>query len=339
MSPNHRPMSLELLARLRPGCILLAACLFALPLVASAAPQEEDDEIEMDGEEGEGEEDEPIELDADRVAPLSREAPAGAAETPGAPDAAVGMERPVADTTADAGPVGPATYPVPVALRPITLYGGMFEVSAGAGMFPSPAAFTTALRARYGITDRVEVGLRYALIGADEDDTVTGKAMAVDVVVGITDWVAAQLTIPVLLDPFAMGFTLGVPFKFQFGDSFALFVGSDLFSYRIKDFVPSVVDPRINAARVAARATDTVVSSGNFRVVGGAIYQLAPNMAVAVDIGVTTEFEESENPELPLGGTFTYSLADFLDLAGRLGFDTISDGGTFSLTAGVSVRL
>jgi hypothetical protein len=328
----------------RPARLLLVACLLALPCVASAAPQEEDDEIEMDGEdegaEGEdgedGEDDEPMELDPDRVGP--REVPTGATETPASPDSAVGMERPV-DEAALGAPAGPATYPVPVALRPITLYGGMFEFGVGAAMFPSPAGFTTALRGRFGITDRVEIGLRYAVLGADENDTVTGKAGALDVVVGITDWAAVQLSLPVLLDPFAMGFTLGAPFKFRFGDRFALFFGGDLLSYRIKHFVPSVLDPRVNAARADAIAVDTLVSSGNLRLTGGAIYQLAPNMAVAVDTGVTVEFEESENPELPLGGTFTYSLADVLDVAGRLGFDNIGEGGTFSLTVGLGVRL
>lgn len=333
MSPKHRVS--------RPARLLLAAWLLALPAVAGAAPQDEDDEIEMDGEDerdegDEGDEDEPIELDPDRVGP--REVPTGATETPTSPDAAVGMDRPGDDANTGA-PARPATYPVPVAQRPITLYGGLFEFGVGAAMFPSPAAFTTALRGRYGITDRIEVGLRYAVLGADEDSTVTGKAGAIDVVVGITDWAAAQLTLPALFDPFAMGFTLGAPMKFRFGDRFALFFGSDLFSYRIKGFVPSVVDPRINAARADAIAVDTLVSSGNLRLTGGAIYQLEPHMAIAVDTGVTVEFEESENPELPLGGTFTYSLADVLDLAARLGFENIGEGSTFSLTASLGVRL
>jgi hypothetical protein len=354
MSPNHyrSPMSLDLLARapaldrVRPGRIALGVCFLALllafltarPTVASAAPQEEDDEIETDGED-EDEDEEPMELDADRVSRPSGEVPAGASETPGGPNAAVGMERPKVETATTEKPVRPEEYPLAVALRPITLYSGVFEVGAGAGLFPSPAAFTTALRARYGITDQVEVGLRYALIGADENDTVSGKAMAVDVVVGITEFAAAQLSIPVLLDPFAMGFTLGVPLKFRFGDRFALFAGSDLFSYRIKDFVPSVLDPRINARRAEAIENNTIVSDGNLRVVGGAIYQLEPHMAVAVDIGVTTEFEELENPELPLGGTFTYTYEELLDLSARLGFDNIGEGSTFSLTAGLAVRL
>jgi hypothetical protein len=321
---------------------LLLALLVARPNAAGAAPQEEDDEIEMDDEDadaGEDEDEEPMELDAERVSRPSGEVPTGASETPGGPDSAVGMERPRVETAASDRPVRPEQYPMAVALRPITLYSGVFEAGAGAGLFPSPAAFTTTLRARYGITDQVEVGLRYALIGADENDTVSGKAMALDVVVGITEWAAAQLSIPVLVDPFAIGFTLGAPLKFRFGDRFALFVGSDLFSYRIKDFVPSVVDPRVNAARAQAVKVDTIVSSGNLRVIGGAIYQLEPHMAVAVDIGVTTEFEKSENPELPLGGTFTYTFEDLLDLSARLGFDNIGEGSTFSLTAGLAVRL
>jgi hypothetical protein len=313
---------------------LLLALLVALPAVAAAAPQ--DDDIELDDEDDE--DDEPMELEADHMTPSSRPVPAGASETPEAPDAAVGMERPAVETTT-AEPVRPTTYPMAVALRPITLYSGMFEASAGAAMYPSPAAFTTTLRGRYAITDRVEVGLRYAALGADEGGTVTGKAMAVDVVVGITDWAAAQLSLPVLLDPFAMGFTLGAPLKFRFGDSFALFFGSDLFSYRIMDFAPSVVDPRINAGRANAVATGTLVSSGNLRLIGGAIYQLAPHMSLAGDFGVAVEFADNEKTNVPLGATFGYAFAEMLDLSARLGFDNIGRGGTFSLTAGLAVRL
>lgn len=337
MSSNHCSHRSSCLAHL--GGTWLAVLVLAFPVGAGAAPQEEDDEIDMEGDAESGDEDEPIDFEPDRVSRPSGEIPAGASETPGAPDAAVGMERPVAEDAAPAQPVGPATYPVPLALRPIMLHGGMFEAGAGAGLFPSPAALTTTLRARYGITDQIEVGLRYAVLGADEDATVTGKAAAVDVVYGLTDWVAVQLTLPVLFDPFAMGVTLGAPLKFRFGDRFALFFGSDLISFKVKDFVPSVVDPRVNEARSDAVAVGTIVSSGNLRAVGGAIYQLEPHMALSVDTGVTVEFEELENPELPLGATFTYSLAELLDLSGRLGFDNIGEGGTFSFAAALAVRL
>ena len=344
MSPNLRPTSLALPARARPGrafaawpFALLVALLVALPAVAGAAPQ--DDDFTMDEDDEDDEDDEPMELEADHMTPASRPVPTGASETPSAPDAAVGMEQPAVETTTAERSVRPETYPIEVALRPITLYSGTVEVGAGAGMYPSPAAFTTTLRGRYGITDQVEVGLRYAALGVDEGGAVTGKAMAVDVVVGITDWAAAQLTLPVLLDPFAMGFTLGAPLKFRFGDDFALFFGSDLFSYRIKDFVPSVVDPRINAGRVDAVATGTLVSSGSLRLIGGAIYQLAPHMSLAGDFGVAVELADNENTNVPLGATLSYTFGDLLDLSGRLGFDNIGRGGTFSLTAGLAVRL
>jgi hypothetical protein len=319
---------------------LLVTRSMALPAVAGAAPQDDDISMDEDDEDDEDDDDEePMELEADHMTPASRPVPAGASETPTAPDAAVGMEQPAVETTTAEQSARPETYPIAVALRPITLYSGMFEVGAGAAMYPSPAAFTTTLRGRYGITDQVEVGLRYAALGVDEGGTVMGKAMAVDVVVEITEWAAAQLSVPVLLEPFAMGFTLGAPLKFRFGDSFALFFGGDLFSYRIKDFVPSVVDPRINAGRTDDVATGTLVSSGNLRLIGGAIYQLEPHMSLSGDFGIAVEFADNEKTDVPLGATFSYTFADLLDLSGRLGFDNIGSGGTFSLTAGLTARL
>lgn len=332
-APGGRPWRAALLAS------ALASAL-AAPTPALAAPQEEDeDTVDMEGEDEEGEgEDEDMEMEPDRVRRPSGEVPSGATETPGSPDAAVGMHVAPKEPV-DKGPERPAGYPVALALRPITLEAGMVEFSANAPLYASPAAMTAALRARYGVTERVEVGLRYAALGADEDGAATGKGMALDVVVGITDWVAAQLSVPVLFDPFAMGITLGAPFKFRFGQRFALFFGSDIVSFRVKEFVPSYVDPRVDERNADALETDTIVSKGNYRLVGGAIYQLEPHMAIAGDFGVASEDFGEGSTSVPLGGTFTYSAAPYLDFSARIGFDDIGQGRTFSLAGGLAVRL
>lgn len=321
---------------------LLAGLAFALAVPAPAAAQEEDeDTIDMEGEEGEGEgegEDEDMEMEPDQVRRPSGEVPSGATETPGSPDAAVGME-PKVDETAVAAPVRPAGYPIELVLRPITLEAGMVELGVNAPLFASPAAVTAALRARYGVTERVEVGLRYAALGADEDGAATGKGLALDVVVGITDWVAAQLSVPMLFDPFAMGVTLGAPLKFTFVQRFSLVFGADLVSFRIKEFVPSYVDPRQDEANADALETDTLVSRGNYRLVGGAIYQLEPHMALSADFGVVSEDFGRGSTLVPLGGTFTYSAAPYLDFSARMGLDDVGRGSTFSIAAGLAVRL
>lgn len=332
-------MTLDRPTRVPGGRVWLAALLaaglaFAHAAPATAAPQEEDEDTsDMDEDE-----DEDIEMEPDRVRRPSGEVPSGASETPGAPDAAVGMEVPAEDTVVTE-PVRPAGYPVELALRPITLEAGMVELSVNAPLFTSPAAITAALRARYGVTEQIEVGLRYAALGADEDGAATGKGLALDVVVGITDWVAAQLSVPVLFDPFAMGVTLGVPFKFRFGQRFAVFFGSDLVSFRVKGFVPTYVDPRADERNADAVDIGTLVSRGNYRVVGGAIYQLEPHMAITADLGVVVEDFDTASTAVPLGGTFTYSAAPYLDFSGRIGYDDFGLGRTFSLAAGLAVRL
>lgn len=312
----------------------LAACLALAPAAAGAAPQE-DDEIDLEEEEGE-EEDETIEFAPVRATP-SREVPKGATETPVPPEA-VGME-PEEEEPAQAPPPERTGYPVELALRPLVLDPGMLEIGAEAPMYPSPAGLTAVLRARYGVRERVDVGLRYAVLGADEVDAVLGKSVGLEVQVGITDWVAAQLTLPILIDPFAMGITLGAPFKFDFGEVFSIFFGRDLVSFRVVDFVPSLADPRLDAARVAALDSGTIVSRGSLQLVGGATYQLAPHMALTGDIGIVAEDFGEEKTGVPLGGTFTYTMNGTLDLAARLGFDDIGDGGSFSLRAAVAVRL
>lgn len=320
--------------------LLAAGLAFALAVPAPAAAQEEDDDtIDMEGEGDQGEgEDEDMEMEPDQVRRPSGEVPSGATETPGSPDAAVGME-PKVDETAVAAPVRPAGYPMELVLRPITLEAGMVELGVSTPLFASPAALTAALRARYGVTERVEVGLRYAALGADEDGAATGKGLALDVVVGITDWVAAQLSVPVLFDPFAMGVTLGAPLKFTFAQRFALVFGADLVSFRIKEFVPSYVDPRQDEANADAIETDTLVSRGNYRLIGGAIYQLEPHMALSADFGVVSEDFGRGSTLVPLGGTFTYSAAPYLDFSARMGLDDVGRGSTFSIAAGLAVRL
>jgi hypothetical protein len=336
MSPKHR-MSLELLARARLGRILLAASLLAFPALAGAAPQDEDEEGEMDEDDEDDEDDEePIEFGSSQP---TGPAPTGATESPGSPTAAVGMQPPKVEKPVAEQPTRPAGYPMEVALRPITLHAGMFEIGVAAPLHPSPAAITTALRGRYGITEQIEVGLRYGLVGADENGGVLGKAVSVDGVYAITDWAAAQLSLPVNVDPFAMGVTLGAPLKFRFGERFALLFGSDLITVRIVDFPPHVLDPRIDDARADAVAVGTIVSRGTLRFVGGAIYQLEPHMAISADGGVVAEDFGRENTSVPLGATFTYGAARSLDFSVRLGFDDIGLGESFSLAAGLAARM
>ncbi|ACY15881.1 hypothetical protein [Haliangium ochraceum] len=312
--------------------------------VAEAAPQEEDFEFEpdemdeVDEDDEDDEDDDGLEFEPDRVR-RPGEIPTGATENPDDPNALTVERR--EEPAPPPAPVVREGYPIEQALRPITLDAGMFELAVAAPMYPSPASFITTLQARYGITDPLEVGVRYAFFAADEGGSTVGKGGSLDFVYTITEWIGVQLSTPILFDPFAMGITLGAPMQFRFGDSFALFFGSDLLSFRVAKFVPTVEDPRIDAARAAALELNTIVSAGSLRFVGGAIYQFAPHVALIADTGVVVEDfgRNGEQPQVPLGATLSYSVVDSLDFSGRLGFDDIGDGGSFRFTGGFALRL
>lgn len=125
--------------------------------------------------------------------------PQGAGEIPAAPPEfdAKPPEDPAAARPARTG------YPVELALRPLTLDAGMAEVASDTALYPSPARATERLRVRYGITDRVEFGLRYTIGTVAEDGFTAGKTVAIDTQAQIFDWLSVQLALPVLLDPFA----------------------------------------------------------------------------------------------------------------------------------------
>ena len=82
----------------------------------------------------------------------------------------------------------PTGYPIEEALRPITLPQNMAEVSIASALRSSPFADADALRARYGITPQVQLGLTYVFGGIYDDPTTdekTGKAFHAGKAVGL----------------------------------------------------------------------------------------------------------------------------------------------------------
>mgnify|MGYP000373177365 CR=1 FL=1 len=65
----------------------------------------------------------------------------------------------------------------------------------------------------------------YAIGGLYDDGKVTpaktrwntGKAVEINFQFLVTDWVAPRIAIPMYVDPFTIGMTLGAPVKFRFG--------------------------------------------------------------------------------------------------------------------------
>src|SRR5215831_4385647 len=166
----------------------------------------------------------------------------GTAENPDAPRSMIDAETPVVATVAP--PPRPPGYPIEQTLRPIVLPQNLSEVSLMPHAVVSPWAGSTALRARYGITPKVQLGLTY-LVGAIFDDPSTaeskqafhpGKAVGLDVTYLIQDWLGVQVGVPMYISPFALSLTIGVPIKFSFGDKFAVGGLDDFLNIRLDRF-------------------------------------------------------------------------------------------------------
>ena len=67
-------------------------------------------------------------------------------------------------------------YPIEEALRPITLPRNMTEVGLDPHAMVSTFANSTSLRARYGITNKVQLGLTYAIGGIFDDPQTLEKS-------------------------------------------------------------------------------------------------------------------------------------------------------------------
>jgi hypothetical protein len=258
----------------------------------------------------------------------------GADENPDAPkliEDSDGETEAAKKKSMDEGP-----YPLEVARRPITLRAGMSEAVLDIPVTFDPLVASASLQVGYGITSEAQLGLRYGAGSMTEDEFVTGKAVAVDFYYLVQPWAAAQLSVPMLLDPFAIGVRIGAPLKFRF-DKFSLIVGKDLVGVRIKRFIPEVEVAAANAAAVALDATNTTVHKADVRILGGVIYQHKPNLALTGEAGLVIQIGAPaavDNRALRMSGTVTYSKSNKLDLGGRV---FANDFNNFGETVGLAV--
>lgn len=274
------------------------------------------------------------------------------------PDAPRGT---AATVTATVEPVATksAGYPVELALRPITLPANMSEVSIEPHITVSPADGPGLLRARYGITPKVQLGLTYVFGGVYDDpatpmtkdyDFHPGKAGGLDVTVLLKNWAAVRVGLPVFLDPFAMGLTIGVPLKFHVTDRFAIGGMDDLLNIALPfgaEFAPSFTSARFNAAASEADATGSTQSRGLMRFSGYGIYQQKANLAIIGQLAIELEDFAQNRGSSGFGGTTTsihggvsFSPKRFLDVGGMLGFDDLARmPDSFTLTGFAAVRI
>lgn len=245
-------------------------------------------------------------------------------------------------------------YPMEEALRPITLPANMSEVSLAPHVSVSPYAGADALRARYGITRQVQLGLTYVLGGIYNDPgTVSdktgfhpGKAVGLDVTVLLQDWIGVKVGVPVYIDPVAVGLTLGAPMKFMFGDKLALGGFDDLVNVSLYRFHPSFYQEVVNAQGASNFENNTTQSRGSLRFSAFGNYQQSTKLALIGRIGVVMEDFATTRGNSGYGGISTfiragiqYTVRTYLDLGASLGFDDLARAGSFSPQLFGAVRI
>lgn len=250
-----------------------------------------------------------------------------------------------------------AGYPVEEALRPITLPQNMSEISIGPHFVVSPYAGGDALRARYGITREVQLGLTY-LFGGIYDDPAQmgkqygfhpGKAIGLDVTVLLQNWIGVKIGVPVYIQPVAVSLAIGVPIKFAFGDKWALGGFDDLLNIKLKRFAPTFYQEVDNATAANGDKNNTVQSNGVLRVSFYGIYQYQPTIAIVGRIGLNSSLGTSNNQagaSASESGSQTFIRAGmdftprhFIDVGFSLGFDDLTQKGSFGPAGYLALRI
>lgn len=260
------------------------------------------------------------------------------------PDAPVDFDAPPPPTAPVAKPRRQG-YPIEEVARPLTLLRFQTEVGFDTRNTFSPFNNGSALRARFGVTPTVQVGLVYNIGGLYDDGRGkttfnTGKAVGIGATVQIAPWIAASMSVPMYLEPFAASLTLGAPMKFQFAERYALVLAEDVVEVRLTEFVPSLIDEAANEVQAGRVGTNTTRNKGNLRFSGAGYYQHKPNLAFVGRIAISfIDFKSIDIGYLLKAGA-QYSVRKNVDLSALIGFDDLEEAGkTFGLTLGAQLRL
>lgn len=239
-------------------------------------------------------------------------------------------------------------YPIEESQRPITLPQNMSEISLAPHAQVDPYAGADALRARYGITRQVQLGLTYVLGGVfDDPKTMTsdkvgfhpGKAFGLDVTVLLQDWIAVRVGVPIYIDPVAVGLQLGAPLKFILTDRLAIGGMEDFLTIKIEKFAPSFYQEAVNAGNAFAYDSNTTASRGALRFSGYAIFQQQTKLSLYGRFGVNLEDFEGNGATSFIRAGFNYTPRRFIDLGLSLGFDDLSVKGSFAPGGFIAVRI
>lgn len=249
-------------------------------------------------------------------------------------------------------------YPIEEALRPITLPQNMSEVRVTLHGEVSPADGAGALRARYGITREIQLGLNYLFGGIYDEPKTTGKdygfhagkALGLDVTVLITNWLAVRGGVPIYVNPVAVALTLGAPIKFTFGDGkWAIGGLDDIVSIKLHRFAPRFDSELANEISSIGQDNHTIQDNGSLHISAYGIYQLQPNLALIGRIGEDSSLGTSNNmagASAQESGSRTfihaglqYSPRWWADLGFSLGFDDLTQTGSFDPNIYVALRI
>jgi hypothetical protein len=249
----------------------------------------------------------------------------------------------------------PGPYPIEEMWRPINLAANMSEVALGPHAQVKPYMGTDALRARYGITNKVQIGLTYVLGSIYNDNFAdpmlpskqkfhTGKAIGLDVTVLLKEWVGLRLGVPVYIKPVAVSLALGAPMKFQLGEKFAVGGLDDLLNITLHRFPPSFYQEAFNAVGEFRDRTNSGQSAGQLRISLFGVYQHKPKLAFIGRTGFMLENFSSNKADA--GGLFYFIRAGFqfsprkdLDLGLNIGFDDLAETGSFGPAGFAAFRI
>jgi hypothetical protein len=259
--------------------------------------------------------------------PLPSDAPEGAQENPRAPVTEFD-EVPRPKVEAKAPPV-PTTYPTERVLRPLTLHRRMAEVSLDAPSTFNPYVLSGLLGARYGITRQIQAGLRYGTGTLSDGEYFAGKAFSVDVEYQVFPWLAGQVSVPMLVDPFAAGVTIGAPMKFLLIDRLRVDLFRDFITFKVSRFAPSVSDAAFNDAQVATDEINGVLDDGEINLNAGVAWQWKPDLAVEGRYGLKArDFDFRSDSPMMFDVGLIYTSNRVVDIGGRLGFADLNDTDT-----------
>jgi hypothetical protein len=300
------------MGQLRTASRAAVLCLVAMIAPPWAAAQPPDDK-------GDDKEAPPAVPGVDPPASSPSDAPTGAEENPDAP--VTDFEKPAKIETAVSAPAAPADYPIERALRPITLPRRMAEVTVDAPNSFNPYVQSGLLGARYGITHQLQAGLRYGTGTLFDGEYFAGKTFSIDGEFQVFHWLAAQVSVPMLVDPYSVGVVLGAPMKFTLLGRLRFDLLRDFLTFKVSRFAPSVVDAAFNERQVELDETNSVLPDGEIAANAAATWQLQPNMAIEARFGVRgRDFEFQSDSPTAFDVGLVYSSTNRIDIGGRMGF-------------------